>query len=148
MAPEKKKRMILGIVLLSLFLVVCTALYGIFAASNAEGQKQIRVYLDMFEDKAVTYLSRNDEFTSAYGTECTLNAYSWSYGYTDPSKYPALAFKPHYPPTAEDFEAELDHLTVSFSLPDGRACTVNFEKSPQGGVEITGWSYIDEENSL
>jgi hypothetical protein len=139
--------MILGIVLLSLLLVICTVLYGIFTANNAKQQQQISAYLDKFEERAVTYLSQNETFRAAYGSDCKPKAYSWSYGYMDPSKYPTFAFKPHYPPTAEDFEAELDHLTVSFSLPDGRACTVNFNRNPNGGVEVTGWSYIDEESA-
>ncbi len=146
MTPANKKVMILGIVLLSLVVVVCTALYGVFAVNSATQQKQIGTYLEVFEEKAIAYLSQNEDFTAVYRSDCKLNAYSWSYGYTDPSKYPTFAFKPDYPPTVEDFEAELDHLTVSFALPDGRACTVDFNRSPNGGVEITGWSYADEES--
>ena len=145
MTPANKKMMILWIILLSVLLIVCTVLYGIFAVNRTKQQAQIRVYLEVYEERANAYLTQNEDFIAVYGSDCSLNAYSWSYGYTDPSKYPTFAFKPTYPPTAEDFEAELDHLTVSFSLPDGRACTVTFNRSPNGGVEITGWSYADEE---
>lgn len=139
--------MILGIAALSIFLIACTILYGVFAVNRTEQQAQIRVYLEDYEERAAAYLAQNESFTAAYGKDCTLHAYSWSYGFTDPSKYPTFAFKPTYPPTAEDFEAELDHLTVSFALPDGRGCTVSFNRSPEGGVEITGWSYEDGETT-
>ena len=148
MAATGKKQMILGILLLALVLVVCTVLYFVFAANRTEQQTAIRVYLEDYEERAAAYLLRDEDFTADYGEDCRLNAYSWSYGFTDPSKYPTFSFKPTYPSTAEEFEAELDHLTVSFDLPDGRACAVSFQKSPDGGVEITGWSYVDDEEAV
>ena len=137
--------MLMGIIALALILVICTALYGIFAVNNAKRQNGVRGYLEAFGEKAEAYLRQNEEFVSAYGSDCSPQAYSWSYGYTDPDKYPTFSFKPTYPPTLADFEAELDHLSVSFNLPDGRACTVEFKKGSDGGMVITGWGYVDEE---
>ena len=145
MSPTNKKTMLMGIIALALILVVCTALYIVFAINNAKQQQGVRTYLDQFEEKAGTYLLTNKDFVDTYGTDCKLDAYSWSYGYADPHKYPTFTFKPTYPPTFEDFETELDHLSVSFTLPDGRACTVEFKKGSAGGMVITGWGYVDEE---
>ena len=145
MPQTNKKTMLMGIIALALILVVCTVLYGIFAVNNAKRQEGVREYLKVFEKRAEAYLLQNEDFASAYGSDCSPYAYSWSYGYSDPDKYPTFSFKPTYPPTLEDFEAELDHLSVSFTLPDGRACTVEFKKGSAGGMVITGWGYVDEE---
>lgn len=146
MSSASKKRMLWGLLALTALLVGCIVLYSIFSSNYAKQQEKVSVYLDDFEARAVAYLSQNEEFVADYGSESNLQAYSWSYGYTDPSKYPTFSFRLHYPLTLEEFEAELDHLTVSFALSDGRACTVSFKRAGDKGVDISGWSYIDEES--
>ena len=46
--------------------------------------------------------------------------------------------------TAEEFEQDVKEISVNLYLPDSRACTVMFEKTPEGELEITGWAYTDE----
>lgn len=46
--------------------------------------------------------------------------------------------------TAEDFAAELSYLTVSIRFSGTHAVNVRFEKTPEGGLELTGWENADE----
>ena len=55
MTPANKKMMILWIILLSVLLIVCTVLYGIFSVNRTKQQAQIRVYLEVYEEKANAY---------------------------------------------------------------------------------------------
>lgn len=145
MTKKNKTLMILGILLLALLLAVCMVLYGFFATNNMKMQQQIGEYLEVFEERAITHLRENEEFVAAYGSDSDLDAISWSYGYTDPQKYPTFTFKPNYPATFELFEAELKQIQVSFELPDRRTCAVRFEKNPEGELELVGWEYADED---
>ncbi len=126
-------------------LILLTAVFGILSSGNRKAQAALRPYLEAYRDTAVEYLKSDEGFQKAYGDSVTPEAKSWSYAYKDPAKYPSLSFTPKYPATAEEFDRELSRLEVGFLLPDGRTCLVRFEKTPDGGLEITGWGYADEE---
>ena len=57
---------------------------------------------------------------------------------------PAPPFGLGCPATAEEFEAELDYLTVSVRFSGVNTVNVRFEKTPDGSLEITGWETADE----
>ena len=127
-------------------LILCAAVFGILSSGNRKARSALTPYLEAYRDTALQYLVEDPEFQKDYGASVTPEAKSWSYAFKDPAKYPALSFTPKYPATAEEFDRELSHMEVGFLLPDGRTCSVRFEDTPEGGLEITGWSYADGED--
>ena len=101
-------------------------------------------YLEPYEAEAIEFLRQNQEFIALYGEDVTLEGRSITYRFTDPKKHTSLSLNPQTPASAEEFEAELDCLTVSFNLPDLRVVCVNFDKSPDGILKLTGWEFAEE----
>ena len=64
--------------------------------------------------------------------------------YLDSAKIARPPFGLGCPATAEEFEAELAYLTVSVRFSGIHSVKVLFEKTPEGGLEITGWEDADE----
>ncbi len=142
---SNKTLLIVGVILAVVLVIACGVLYTVFTTNNWEYQKHVDEYLDVYGEKAVSYLRGDEDFVSAYGSDCELDVNSWSYRYIDPQKYPTFSFKLKYPATLEEFERDLKRIQVGIILPDSRSCTVQFEKTPEGALEIVGWEYADEE---
>lgn len=128
---------------LSFFLIlVCGIL--LLTACGAGNQQVLGTYLEPYEQKAIAFLREDEAFLKLYGEDCELDASGFSFTYADPKKYSGFSLSPKIPATAEEFEQEVKEISVKFYLPDSRACTVMFEKTPEGELEITGWAYTDE----
>lgn len=113
-------------------------------ACGAENQQILGTYLEPYEQEAIFFLREDEAFQKLYGADCELDGSSFSFSYVDPKKYSGFSLSPKIPATAEEFEQEVKEISVNLYLPDGRACTVMFEKTPEGDLEITGWDYADE----
>ena len=113
-------------------------------ACGAGNQQVLGTYLEPYEQKAIAFLREDEAFLKLYGEDCELDASGFSFTYADPKKYSGFSLSPKIPATAEEFEQEVKEISVNLYLPDGRACTVRFEKTPEGELEITGWAYTDE----
>ena len=142
-APSLKARKIILIALAVLLLTAMTAVGSLFMVNTVTRLSVMDGYFTPYGEAAVAYLAENEAFTAEYG-EVSLNATGYTYNYLDPYKYSPLPFKPGYPPTAEAFEAELAYLTVSVRVSGVKSVNVLFEKTPEGGLEITGWEKADE----
>ncbi len=116
-------------------------------ACGAGNSQRLGEYLAPYEEEATAYLLSDEDFLTAYGADCALDASGFSFTYKDPGKYSALSFSPKIPATAEEFEKEVKEIRVNFYLPDGRAVSVRFDETPDGALEITDWEYTDEAHS-
>ena len=123
-------------------ILVCAVLP--LTACGAENQQILGTYLEPYEQKAIAFLREDEAFLKLYGEDCELDASGFSFTYADPKKYSGFSLSPKIPATAEEFEQEVKEISVNLYLPDSRACTVMFEKTPEGELEITGWAYTDE----
>lgn len=123
-------------------ILVCAVLP--LTACGAENQQILGTYLEPYEQKAIAFLREDEAFLKLYGEDCELDASGFSFTYADPKKYSGFSLSPKIPATAEEFEQEVKEISVNLYLPDSRACTVMFEKTPEGDLEITGWAYTDE----
>lgn len=121
---------------------LCTVL--LLTACGAGNQQILGTYLEPYEEEAIAFLREEKEFVILYGGDCELDGSSFSFTYLDPQKYTGFSLSPKIPATAEEFAREIRNLQVNFYLPDNRTCSVYFEKTPEGGLEITGWAYTDE----
>ena len=142
-APSLKARKIILIALAALLLTAMTAVCGSYAIHTVTYDRAMNSYLSFYADAAETYLAENQAFAEEYG-EVSINVVSYSYGYLEPKKYSRLSLSPEAPATAEAFEAELAYLTVSVRFSGIHSVNVLFEKTPEGGLEITGWEKADE----
>ena len=142
-ALSKKTRVTLLIVAGAILLTALLAVWGVIMVNTLTRHRLMNSYFTPYGEAAVAYLAGNEAFTAEYG-EVSLNATGYTYNYLDPYKYSPLPFKPGYPPTAEDFETELAYLTVSVRFSGVKSVNVLFEKTPEGGLEITGWEDADE----
>ena len=142
-ALSKKTRKILLIALAALLLTALTAVCGSYAIHTVTYDITMDRYLSPYAEAAETYLAENQAFAEEYG-EVSLNVSSYSYGYLEPKKYSRLSLSPKAPATAEEFEAELAYLTVSVRISGVKSVNVLFEKTPEGGLEITGWEDANE----
>ena len=140
----KKTRIIILTVVFAAMIAALGCLTVVFTMGSIQRDVVMLSYLEPYETEAADYLRQNQEFTALYGTDVTLNGRNITCSYTDPKKYTALSLNPQIPASAEEFEAEAESLTVSFNLPDLRVVNVNFAKTPEGGLEITGWEYEEE----
>ena len=123
-------------------ILVCSVL--LLTACGAGNQQVLGTYLEPYEQKAIAFLREDEAFLKLYGEDCELDGSSFSFSYVDPKKYSGFSLSPKIPATAEEFEQEVKEISVNLYLPDSRACTVRFEKTPEGELEITGWAYTDE----
>lgn len=140
------KRSVL-ILLIAVAVAVTVSFVGLTVAFTVRGlarEDTIWSYLEPYETEAVDYLRQNQDFTALYGEDVDLDSRSITYRYLDPKKYTSISLNPKIPASAEEFEAELEMLAVSFNLPDQRVVSVQFAKTPEGGLEITGWEILDE----
>jgi hypothetical protein len=128
---------------LSFFLILVCGILPL-TACGAGNQQVLGTYLEPYEQKAIAFLREDEAFLKLYGEDCELDASGFSFTYADPKKYSGFSLSPKIPATAEEFEQEVKELSVNLYLPDSRACTVMFEKTPEGELEITGWAYTDE----
>ena len=142
-APSLKARKIILIALAALLLTAMTAVCGSYAIHTVAYDRAMNSYLSPYAEAAETYLAENQAFAEEYG-EVSLAVSSYSYGYLEPKKYSRLSLSPEAPATAEAFEAELAYLTVSVRFSGIHSVNVLFEKTPEGGLEITGWEKADE----
>ena len=128
--------------------VVVFVAFGVLTMSvvlkSYERDNVMGTYVDPYETKAVEFLRQDQEFIALYGEDVTLEGRNIRYRFTDPKKYTGVSFNPQIPASAEEFAAELDSLTVSFELPDLRVVSVNFAKTPDGSLELTGWEFTEE----
>ncbi len=122
----------------------CICLVLLLASCSAGNSQVLGEYLAPYEEQSVAFLLADKGFVAVYGEDCELDATGFSYTYTDPKKYTGLSLSPKIPATAEEFNQEVEEIQVNFILPDDRACSVLFQKTPEGGLEITGWAYTDE----
>ena len=140
-----KKSLLIPLIALAVVVTVAFgALTMIITFRSFEREDIMWSYLEPYETAALDYLRQNKEFIALYGEDVIPDSRNISYGYTDPKKYTRISLNPQIPASAEEFEAELDHLMVSFELPDLSVVSVNFAKTPEGGLEITGWEIVDE----
>ena len=116
----------------------------VFTLRGLEREDTIWSYLEPYETEAVDYLRQDAEFTALYGEDFDLDGRHVTYRYLDPKKYTSISLNPKIPASAEKFEEELEMLTVSFNLPDQRVVKVNFLKSSDGTLELTGWEFEEE----
>ena len=123
-------------------ILVCAVLP--LTACGAGNQQILGTYLEPYEQEAIVFLREDEDFQKLYGSDCELDGSSVSFSYVDPKKYSGFSLSPRIPAGAEEFEKEVKEISVNFYLPDSRACTVRFEKTPEGELEITGWAYTDE----
>ena len=128
---------------LTFFLILVCAVLPL-TACGAGNQQVLGTYLEPYEQKAIAFLREDEAFLKLYGEDCELDASGFSFTYADPKKYSGFSLSPKIPATAEEFEQEVKEISVNLYLPDSRACTVRFEKTPEGELEITGWAYTDE----
>ena len=128
---------------LTFFLILVCGILPL-TACGAENQQVLGTYLEPYEQKAIAFLREDEAFLKLYGEDCELDASGFSFTYADPKKYSGFSLSPKIPATAEEFEQEVKEISVNLYLPDSRACTVMFEKTPEGELEITGWAYTDE----
>ncbi len=142
-AGQHKLRRVLLIAVGALLLTAVGAFAVSYTVQLLSYERTLNQYLTPYGEKATAYLAENEAFTEEYG-EVSLHADLYSYSFLDPGTYTRLSPHPELPATAERFEAELSHLTVSVDLPDLRTVNVLFERTPEGGLEITGWEYADE----
>ena len=142
-APSLKARKIILIALAVLLLTALTVVCGSYVLHTVTYDITMDRYLSFYADAAEAYLAENQAFAEEYG-EVSLNVVSYSYGYLEPKKYSRLSLSPKAPATAEAFEAELAYLTVSVRFSGVKSVNVLFEKTPEGGLEITGWEDADE----
>ena len=142
-ALSKKTRKILLIALAALLLTALTAVCGSYAIHTVAYDRAMNSYLSPYADAAEAYLAENQAFAEEYG-EVSLAVSSYSYGYLEPKKYSRLSLSPKAPATAEDFEAELAYLTIEVRFSAIHSVNVRFEKTPEGGLEITGWEDANE----
>lgn len=130
------------------FAVIATLLSAAVLWLTACGTNNNRLlgeYLAPYEAQATEYLRSDEEFLDAYGADCELDTAGFSFTYKDPKKYSGISLSPKIPATAEEFAREVEELSVNYYLPDDRSCAVRFDQTPEGGLEITGWEYTDEE---
>ena len=125
--------------------LICVGAVLLLTACGAGNSSQLGAYLSPYEEKATAYLLADEAFTAAYGEDCVLDASGFSFTYKDPKKYSSISLSPKIPATAEEFAEEVTEILVNYYLPDGRAASVRFADTPDGGLEITGWVYSDEE---
>lgn len=142
-APSLKARKIILIALAALLLTAMTAVCGSYAIHTVTYDRAMNSYLSPYAEAAETYLAENQAFAEEYG-EVSLNVVSYSYGYLEPKKYSRLSLSPKAPATAEAFEAELAYLTIEVRFSGIHSVNVRFEKTPEGGLEITGWEDADK----
>ena len=142
-APSLKARKIILIALAALLLTAMTAVCGSYAIHTVTYDRAMNSYLSPYAEAAETYLAENQAFAEEYG-EVSLNVVSYSYGYLEPKKYSRLSLSPKAPATAEEFEAELAYLTIEVRFSGIQSVNVLFEKTPEGGLEITGWEDADK----
>ena len=116
----------------------------VFTLRGQEREDTIWSYLDPYKAEAIDYLRQDAEFTALYGEDVDLDGRNITYRYIDPKKYTSLSLNPKIPASAEEFEAEVESLVVSFNLPDLRVVKVNFAKAPDGTLELTGWEFEEE----
>ena len=128
---------------LTFFLILVCGILPL-TACVAGNQQVLGTYLEPYEQKAIAFLHEDEAFLKLYGEDCELDASGFSFTYADPKKYSGFSLSPKIPATAEEFEQEVKEISVNLYLPDSRACTVRFEKTPEGELEITGWAYTDE----
>ena len=128
---------------LTFFLILVCGILPL-TACGAGNQQVLGTYLEPYEQKAIAFLREDEAFLKLYGEDCELDGSSFSFSYVDPKKYSGFSLSPKIPATAEEFEQEVKEISVNLYLPDSRACTVRFEKTPEGELEITGWAYTDE----
>ena len=140
---SKKSRKIILIALAALLLTALTAVCGSYAIHTVTYDMAMDRYLSPYAEAAETYLAENQAFTEKYG-EVSLDVSSYSYGYLEPKKYSRLSLCPKAPATAEEFEADLAHLTIEVRFSAIHSVNVLFEKTPEGHLEITGWEDADE----
>ena len=136
------------VILLIVAAVAVTLSFGcltmVFTIRGLERESAVWSYLEPYKVEAMNYLRQNKEFTAVYGEDVTLDGQNITYRYTDPKKYSSLSLNPQIPASAEEFAAELESLTFSFELPDLRVVIVNFAKTPDGTLELTGWEFTEE----
>ncbi len=136
------------VILLIVAAVAVTVSFGcltmVFTLRGLERENTVWSYLEPYEAEAMDYLRQNKEFTVLYGEDVALDSQNITYRYTDPKKYSSLSLNPKIPASAEEFEAEVEMLAVSFNLPDLRVVNVNFAKNPDGELELTGWEFEEE----
>ena len=142
-ASTNKIRRIALIALGALLLTALTAVCGSYAIHTVAFDSAMHSDLTPYGEAAEAYLHENEAFAEEYG-EVSLTVSSYSYGYLEPKKYTRLSLAPKAPATAEGFEAELAYLTVSVRFSGIHSVNVLFEKTPEGGLEITGWENTDE----
>ncbi|MBQ3507257.1 MAG: hypothetical protein IJA91_01800 [Clostridia bacterium] len=126
------------------FVLGCICLVLLLTSCSAGNSRTLGEYLSPYEAQAVEFLLADKGFVAVYGGDCVLDATGFSYTYTDPGKFTAISLSPKIPATAAEFAREVKEIQVNFNLPDDRACSVLFQKTPEGGLEITGWAYTDE----
>ncbi len=142
-AFSKKTRITLLIVVGAILLTALLVVWGMVMVKTVVRLRTTNGYLTPYGERAVVYLSENEAFAEEYG-KATLHVKSYTYSYLDPKKYTPLPFGPQYPPTAEDFEAELAYLTVEVRFSGIHSVDVLFEKTPEGRLEVTGWEDADK----
>ncbi len=130
------RRFMLALICVSMLLALC-------ACGSGNSQK-LGEYLSPYAETAEEFLRSDEEFLTAYGSDCALDAAGFSFTYSDPKKYSGISLSPKIPATAEEFAKDVKEIEVRFYLPDSRSCAVIFEKNPDGDLEITGWEYTDE----
>ena len=140
----KKSIVILLIVAAVAVTISFVGLTMVFTLRGLEREDTIWSYLEPYETEAVDYLRQDAEFTALYGEDFDLDGRHVTYRYLDPKKYTSISLNPKIPASAEKFEEELEMLTVSFNLPDQRVVKVNFLKSSDGTLELTGWEFEEE----
>ena len=143
-ALSKKTRITLLIVAGSILLTALLAVWGVIMVNTLTRHRLMNSYLAPYSERATAYLAENEAFTEEYG-EVTLHVKSYTYSYLDSAKHARPPFGLGCPATAEEFAEEVTEILVNYYLPDGRAASVRFADTPDGGLEITGWEYSDEE---
>lgn len=142
-AFSKKTRIILLIVAGAILLTALLAVWGVIMVNTLTRHRLMNSYLAPYSERATAYLAENEAFTEKYG-DVTLHVESYTYKYLDSVEYTPFPFGPACPATAEEFEADLAHLTIEVRFSAIHSVNVRFEKTPEGHLEITGWESDDE----
>ena len=125
-------------------MLICVSTILPLTACGAGNQQILGTYLEPYEQEAIAFLQADEDFQALYGSDCELDGSSFSFSYLDPKKYSGISLSPKIPATAEEFQQDVKEIQVNFYLPDDRSCGVLFAKTPEGGLEITGWEFTDE----
>lgn len=141
---KNKKNIILLICAAVLFVGLCAAAYISALINNLAVDQRVGDYLEPYKNAAVEYVAANEEAITRFDqdtlSECTVDSVTYRYA-TD--QYKSFLFFLKAPETADEFNDNIEYISVSVRINYNAECTVQFEKDETGKMIIVGHEWED-----